>query len=35
MARLVPGDCACGRHGQRFELIGRVPKSEVRGCANQ
>lgn len=35
MARLVQGDCACGRHGQRFELIGRVPKSEVRGCANQ
>ena len=35
VARLVPGNCACGRQGQRFELIGRVPKSEMRGCANQ
>ncbi|CAN7244706.1 hypothetical protein [Massilia sp. LjRoot122] len=34
MGRLLPGDCACGRKGRRFELIGRVPKAEVRGCAN-
>jgi hypothetical protein len=34
-ARLVPGPCPCGRRGQRFELLGRVPKAEVRGCANQ
>jgi hypothetical protein len=34
LGRLVPGDCACGRCGQRFELLGRVPKAEIRGCAN-
>jgi Acyl-protein synthetase, LuxE len=34
LGRLVPGDCACKRCGQRFELIGRVPKAEIRGCAN-
>ena len=34
MGRMVPGDCACGRGNRRFELIGRVPKAEVRGCAN-
>ena len=34
MGRLVPGGCPCGRLGQRFELLGRVPKAEVRGCAN-
>jgi hypothetical protein len=34
MGRLLPGDCPCGRKGRRFELIGRVPKAEVRGCAN-
>jgi len=28
------GPCACGRVGQRFELLGRMPKAEVRGCAN-
>jgi hypothetical protein len=28
------GPCPCGRHGKRFRLIGRVPRSEVRGCAN-
>ncbi len=32
--RLLPGDCPCGRVGRRFELIGRIPKAEVRGCAN-
>ena len=34
LGRLVPGDCSCGRAGQHFELLGRVPKAEVRGCAN-
>ena len=34
MGRLIPGDCSCGWLGQRFELIGRLPKAEVRGCAN-
>jgi len=32
--RIVPGDCPCGRSGKRFELLGRLPKSEARGCAN-
>ena len=31
---LLPGLCPCGRGGRRFSLIGRVPKAEVRGCAN-
>ena len=34
VGRLIPGECACGRGSRRFELIGRVPKAEVRGCAN-
>ena len=34
LGRLVPGECGCGRAGQRFELLGRIPKSEIRGCAN-
>jgi hypothetical protein len=34
LGRIVPGDCSCSRSGTRFELIGRVPKAEVRGCAN-
>lgn len=34
MARMVPGSCPCGRVGKRFELLGRVPQAEVRGCAN-
>ena len=34
LGRQVPGECACQRSGQRFELIGRLPKAEVRGCAN-
>jgi hypothetical protein len=34
LGRLVTGDCPCGRKGRRFELIGRLPKAEVRGCAN-
>ncbi len=31
---LRPGVCGCGRSGPRFELLGRVPKAELRGCAN-
>lgn len=34
VGRVVLGDCPCGRRGRRFELIGRLPKAEVRGCAN-
>lgn len=34
MAKIVPGTCPCGRQGTRFELLGRMPKAEVRGCAN-
>ena len=34
LGRIAPGDCDCGRSGKRFELLGRVPQAEVRGCAN-
>jgi hypothetical protein len=34
VGRIVTGDCPCGRAGKRFELLGRIPKAEVRGCAN-
>ena len=34
LGRVVAGDCPCGRPGTRFELLGRVPQAEVRGCAN-
>ncbi|MBK8481473.1 MAG: acyl-protein synthetase [Proteobacteria bacterium] len=34
LGQLEPGDCACGRHGPRFRLLGRLPKAELRGCAN-
>lgn len=34
LGRLLPGDCSCGRRGRRFEFLGRVPRAEVRGCAN-
>ena len=34
VGRIVPGPCACGRSGRRFELLGRVPKAELRGCSN-
>jgi hypothetical protein len=34
LGKLVPGECACGRKGKRFEFVGRVPKAEMRGCAN-
>lgn len=31
---ITPGPCDCGRSGRRFTLLGRVPQSELRGCAN-
>ena len=34
LGRLLSGPCPCGRSGRRFDLLGRVPKAEVRGCAN-
>lgn len=34
MGRIVPGACKCGRSGKRFELLGRMPHAELRGCAN-
>jgi hypothetical protein len=34
LGRIEPGECPCGRSGKRFELLGRVPNAEVRGCAN-
>lgn len=34
LGRVVEGACGCGREGMRFELHGRVPKAETRGCAN-
>jgi hypothetical protein len=34
LGRLRPGPCPCGRSGRAFELLGRVPKAPVRGCAN-
>jgi len=34
LGRIASGACPCGRAGQRFEFLGRVPKAEVRGCAN-
>lgn len=27
-------DCACGRKGKYFEIIGRVKNAEVRGCSD-
>lgn len=34
IGRIVPGDCRCGRKGKRFEFTRRMPKAEMRGCAN-
>jgi hypothetical protein len=34
IGRILPGSCPCGRLGKRFELLGRIPKAEIRGCAN-
>lgn len=27
-------DCSCGRKGKYFEVLGRLPKVEVRGCSD-
>lgn len=27
-------DCACGRKGKHFSILGRVPRAEVRGCSD-
>jgi len=34
IGRIVPGACACGRSGKRFEMLGRMAQAELRGCAN-
>jgi hypothetical protein len=34
LGTLVSGECTCGRRGKRFEFVGRIPKAEMRGCAN-
>jgi hypothetical protein len=34
LGRLTEGPCACGRAGRTFVLEGRMPKTELRGCAN-
>ena len=27
-------DCPCGRKGTRFEVLGRIPQAELRGCSD-
>lgn len=27
-------NCKCGRSGKYFKVLGRIPKSEIRGCGN-
>jgi hypothetical protein len=27
-------DCPCGRQGKYFEVLGRLPKAEIRGCSD-
>jgi hypothetical protein len=34
MGKRCTGDCPCGRPGRHFELLGRVPHADIRGCAN-
>ena len=36
LGRVMPGAdaCRCGRRGRTFELVGRMPRAELRGCAN-
>jgi len=34
LGEIISGECACGRSGKRYNLIGRIPKAEIRGCAN-
>ena len=35
MGKMISNDgCKCGRKGKFFEIIGRIPKTEVRGCSD-
>lgn len=35
LGRIVSIDsCPCGRKGKAFEVLGRVPKTEIRGCSD-
>jgi hypothetical protein len=35
MGRMINTDgCKCGRQGKFFEIIGRIPKTEIRGCSD-
>lgn len=34
LGRVHSDACRCGRAGATFDLLGRVPRAEVRGCAN-
>ncbi len=34
VGKIIEGPCPCNRSGPKFELIGRIPKAELRGCAN-
>jgi hypothetical protein len=27
-------DCACGRKGKYFKILGRIKNAEVRGCSD-
>lgn len=34
MGYIEPAPCPCGRTGQRFRIVGRMKKAEVRGCGD-
>ena len=35
MGKMISNDgCKCGRKGKFFKIIGRIPKTEVRGCSD-
>ncbi|MDR3246395.1 MAG: acyl-CoA reductase [Prevotellaceae bacterium] len=34
IGKLVEGKCPYGRAGQRFQIIGRLKKAEIRGCGD-
>lgn len=34
LGEVCDSQCPCGRSGRRFRLLGRLPKAEMRGCAN-
>ncbi len=34
MGIIEPGECPYGRGGQRFRVVGRLKKAEVRGCGD-